>query len=277
MNLKTLMRHGVLADDGMVSYVAGRMADPDEVRRSRQFPYQYFAAYLNAGEEVPGVIREALGSAAETACGNVPQLPGPVVIGLDVSGSMGCPVTGARGRGQASKMRCVDVAALFAAAVLRRNPDSVVLPFDTQVHHAEVTPGEGILSLAARLSRYGGGGTNCSLPIAEAAEGRYRERSFAGCVLVSDNESWVGEGRYGATAVLSAWQRFVANQARLGQLAKDVRLVCIDLQPHTTVQAPDRGDVLNVGGFSDAVFEVVNGFLRQAGHDFVAEVEAVEV
>ena len=30
--------------------------------------------------------------------------------------------------------RCVDVAALFAAAILRRNPDSVVVPFDTQAY-----------------------------------------------------------------------------------------------------------------------------------------------
>jgi 60 kDa SS-A/Ro ribonucleoprotein len=277
MNLNTLTRHGVLADPEMVAYVAGRIADPEEVRRSRQFPYQFFAAYLNASDDVPPPIRQALESAAETACGNVPQLPGPVVIGLDVSGSMGSAVTGTRGRGQASKMRCVDVAALFAAAVRRRNPDSVIIPFDTAAHHADVSATESILSLAARLSRYGGGGTNCALPLAEAATGRYRERRFAGCVLVSDNESWVGEGRYGATAVLSAWQQFLANQVRLGQAASDVKLVCIDIQPYTTAQAPDRGDILNVGGFSDAVFEVVNGFLRQAGSDFVAEVEAVQL
>src|SRR5262249_5778110 len=214
---------------------------------------------------------------AEAACGSVPQLPGPVVIGLDVSGSMGMAVTGSRGRTQARKMRCVDVAALFAAAVLRRTPDSVVIPFDTSAHVADVSPQERILALAARLSAYGGGGTNCSLPLAEAATGRYRDRRFAGCVLVSDNESWVGEGRYGTTAVLSAWQQFLANQVRLGQLAADVKLVCIDIQPYTTVQAPDRRDILNVGGFSDAVFEVVSGFLRKAGSDFVAEVEAVEL
>ena len=28
----------------------------------------------------------------------------------------------------------------------------------------------------------------------------------------------------------------------------------IDLQPHTTGQAPDHSDILNVGGLSDAVF-----------------------
>jgi 60 kDa SS-A/Ro ribonucleoprotein len=37
--------------------------------------------------------------------------------------------------------------------------------------------------------------------------------------------------------------------------------VCVDLQSYTTTPAPDRSDILNVGGFSDAVFEVVASFL----------------
>ncbi len=38
------------------------------------------------------------------------------------------------GRGASTKMRCVDVAVLFAAAILWRNPDSVVIPFDTRAY-----------------------------------------------------------------------------------------------------------------------------------------------
>jgi 60 kDa SS-A/Ro ribonucleoprotein len=38
------------------------------------------------------------------------------------------------------------------------------------------------------------------------------------------------------------------------------KLVCIDIQPYGTLQAVDRGDILNVGGFSDAVFEVIAAF-----------------
>ena len=38
------------------------------------------------------------------------------------------------------------------------------------------------------------------------------------------------------------------------------RLVCIDLQPYRTTQAAGREDILNVGGFSDTVFEVVSEF-----------------
>ena len=76
---------------------------------------------MNSDDKVPAKIKAALHKAAEIACGNVPELPGPVVIGLDTSGSMGCSVTGFRaGRngtgGATSKMRCVDIAALFASA-----------------------------------------------------------------------------------------------------------------------------------------------------------------
>ena len=55
------------------------------------------------------------------------------------------------------------------------------------------------------------------------------------------------------------------------------KLVCIDLQPYTTTQAPDRSDILNVGGFSDAVFSVVAAFLSEDAGRFVAEVEAVSL
>jgi 60 kDa SS-A/Ro ribonucleoprotein len=55
------------------------------------------------------------------------------------------------------------------------------------------------------------------------------------------------------------------------------KLVCIDFQPYTTTQAPERSDILNVGGFSDAVFSVVAAFLADDGGRFVAEVEKVEL
>ncbi|MCA9029062.1 MAG: TROVE domain-containing protein, partial [Planctomycetaceae bacterium] len=99
MNLNTLQRHGVFQDTALVRYVAVRLADEYEIRRSRQFPYQYFAAYMNVSDEIPHAIKASLHKAAEIACGNVPELPGPVVIGLDVSGSMQSAVRGFRGRG----------------------------------------------------------------------------------------------------------------------------------------------------------------------------------
>jgi 60 kDa SS-A/Ro ribonucleoprotein len=77
---------------------------------------------------------------------------------------------------------------------------------------------------------------------------------------------------------MTEWREFVQNQARLhGGEDADPKLVCIDLQPYTTTQAPDRSDVLNVGGFSDAVFGVVASFLGGGPSRFVGEVDAVEM
>jgi 60 kDa SS-A/Ro ribonucleoprotein len=279
MNLNTLLRHEVLSGHGdLVDCVAARIADEDEIRRSRQFPYQFLAAYLNVDAEVPHKIKAALHQAAEIACGNIPVLPQPVVIGLDVSGSMSTPVTGDRGRGATSKMRCVDVAALFAAAILRRNPDSIVVPFDTSAYHVRIDPADSILSLAERLAQYGGGGTDCSLPLKEAATSHAR-RAFAGIVLVSDNESWVTDGQEfgstasGSTRVMEQWQEFVRSQRQFGN--HQPKLVCIDLQPYADTQAPESGDILNIGGFSDAVFNVVASFLDGKSNRFVQEVDAV--
>lgn len=153
---------------------------------------------------------------------------------------------------------------------------SVVIPFDDKPYRAQVDPQDSILSLSARLAKYGGGGTNCSLPLTEASS-TFGTRRFAGCVLVSDQESWIGTGRHGSTATLTAWRDFVKHQVRLHGGDAEPKLVCIDLQPYTTTQAPDRSDILNVGGFSDAVFSVVASFLSDDAGRFVAEVEAVEL
>ena len=285
MNLNTLLRHdvfknGTKPDNTMIDYVAGRIADVDAIRRSRQFPYQFLAAYLNAADEVPHKIKSALHDAAEIECGNIPQLRAPVIIGLDTSGSMGCSVTGWHGRGRASKMRCVDVAALFAAAILRRNPDSVVVPFDTRAYQAKIDPSDSILSLSARLSKFGGGGTDVSLPLVEANK-RYAKRTFAGIVLVSDNESWINSGRVygyeegGSTGVMTEWEKF--KKIQRGHGIADPKLVCIDIAPYGNTQAPDRQDILNIGGFSDSVFNVVSNFLESDTNRFAREVEAVEL
>ena len=81
---------------------------------------------------------------------------------------------------------------------------------------------------------------------------------------------------------MTAWDAFVANQRRLNEptaLAAGFtpKLVNIDLQPCQTVQACERADIMNIGGFSDSVFNVISAFLANNNQRFVAEVEAIEL
>ena len=74
---------------------------------------------------------------------------------------------------------------------------------------------------------------------------------------------------------MDEWQTFVGHQKRLG--VSSPKLVCIDIQPYGSTQAPERADILNIGGFSDAVFNVVASYLANDAERFVAEVESIEL
>jgi 60 kDa SS-A/Ro ribonucleoprotein len=85
-------------------------------------------------------------------------------------------------------------------SILRASADSIVIQFDDRAQEARVDSGDTILSLAERLARCGGGGTNCVLPL-QVANSTYRGQRFDGVVLVSDQESWISTGRHCSTGV----------------------------------------------------------------------------
>ncbi len=250
MNLNTFARQGVFDQPGLAELVAQRLADAEQVKKARVFPYQLMVAYANAGEGVPCVVRDALQDAMEAAIENVPGVRGKVYVFPDVSGSMQSPVTGYR-KGSTSAVRCVDVAALVAAAVVRRNPRAEVLPFEHEVVRGlKLNPRDSVMTNAQKLASVGGGGTNCSAPLR-----LLNERKAEGDLVlyVSDNESWVDARAGRGTATMQEWSAFKRRNPR-------AKMVCVDVQPYSTVQANGPEDVLNVGGFSDEVFRVVADF-----------------
>lgn len=267
MNLNTLARKGAFGVEGAADAIAARLADPAALSKARVLPYQLMVALGSVAEGVPLKVQAALETALEASLANVPAFEGRVVVCPDVSGSMASPVTGYR-KGASSKVRCIDVAALVAAAVLRRNRDARLLPFEVGVVPLKLDPFTRVAANAAKLASIGGGGTNVSAPLALLnAEGARVDL----VVIVSDNESWVDATRHGATATMAEWNR-------LKKRCPAAKLVCIDLQPYGTTQAKDRKDILNVGGFSDAVFETLSRFANGEGErDWVAEVNEMEV
>ena len=65
--------------------------------------------------------------------------------------------------------------------------------------------------------------------------------------------TWADPQHGRGTALMEEWSIFKQRNPK-------ARMVCIDIQPYATTQAPSRDDVLNVGGFSDAVFDLVAQF-----------------
>ena len=288
MNLNTFTRHGVFEIEGMDNVIANKLQDQDMIRKSRVLPYQLMATWAALDDAVPQVVRQALEQVMQAALENVPRLTGRVVVAVDVSGSMASPVTGYR-KGATSKLRCVDVASLFACALKQVNPEIETMPFDTQLHSLNIVEHESDVSLLGRLKQVfsgsktrsifevakqfaalGGGGTNCSIPLKRLN----RDQTAVDLMIYfSDNESWADQLRtQHKTGMLYEWDI-------LKQRCPHAKLVCVDLQPYTHTQAPERADTINIGGFSDEVFRLIDLFAQGKMHadHWVSEIEKIEL
>jgi 60 kDa SS-A/Ro ribonucleoprotein len=176
--------------------------------------------------------------------------------------------TGYRGSAT-SAVRCIDVAALMAAAMLRKNPDTLVLPFENDVVACNVNPRDSVMTNASKLASIGGGGTNCSAPLAQLNKNKAKADLV---IFVSDNESWVDAKRGGATATMREWNIFK-------QRNPNARLACIDITPYSTTQAVERADILNIGGFSDDIFQIVADFAagQLSSAHWVGEIQSIVI
>ncbi|WNO10847.1 hypothetical protein [Teredinibacter sp. KSP-S5-2] len=254
MNLNTFNRQGCFDDKKLTIKMANRLRNKALIEKSKVFPYQLMSAF-NAAVDVPKVIRDALQDAMEHALSNVPVLKGKTYVLIDVSGSMQSPVTGYR-PGATSTVRCIDVAALFAAALLKTGQDVEIIPFDTQVHRARLNDRDSVFTVAHNLAKYGGGGTACGLPLEELNMCRAKADTV---IYFSDNESWADRGYFGGrTKISKEWAVFKKRNP-------NAKLVLTDLQPYGTSQAKSSHDVLNIGGFSDQVFNVIAQFVDGGG------------
>lgn len=265
MNLNAFMRHGAFKDKALVKELAIKLGSEAEVAKAKCFPYQLLTAYLHVDAEMPQELTLALQDALEAATKNIPVFEGSVVVCPDVSGSMGYPVLGAQKGKPASKTRCIDVAALVAASVLRTNKLARVIPFETDVCNIKLNPRDSVMTNAKRLASIGGGGTNCSAPLA-----LLNKEGVAPDVVIfiSDYESWVDSPHaYGGTAMLAEWQKIVKRNPK-------AKLICIDVTPRDNHQMPERPGILRVGGFSDEVFNVVQAFCSGDAASWIDTIES---
>jgi 60 kDa SS-A/Ro ribonucleoprotein len=271
MNINTFQRHGVFEDSSMVNLIATRLADVEEVKKARAFPYQLMTTYQNT-REAPLEITEALQDAMELATVNVPTMEGNLFICPDVSGSMHSRVTGYRGKSTVTQ--CVDVAALITACLFRKNPKAKVLPFHDRLFRGNPNPRDSIMTTAKEMASFGGGGTNCSLPLVYINQ---HNLLVDYVVYISDSESWIDsdDGRHRSYWFNTSPTQTMDEWRKIKKRSPQAKMVCIDLTPNTTTQAVNRDDILNIGGFSDAVFDLMASFFE--GKNWVSIIENIEL
>lgn len=156
-----------------IAAVNARIADPEEVAKSKQLPLRFYSAWKATGSTTFG---SALEDALDATLVNVPALSGRTLVLIDVSGSMQGAMSN---KSTAARW---ELAALFGGAVARRAARADVYVFDTSTTQIIIQTNTSILRTIDAVRPHVGGGT--SIP---AALQRYDGHDRV--VLISDEQT----------------------------------------------------------------------------------------
>lgn len=146
-------------------FVIAKLTDPDEVKRSRQFPLRFFSAYTQTGDEWTTAIAEGL----DLSVSNVPELRGSSLILVDRSGSMDGRLS------EKGSMARWQVASLFGLALAKKNVGRVDLfSYDNGHERVVVSPSTSILRTMDGGEFHPRGGTNTWRTVQAAYTGQDR-------------------------------------------------------------------------------------------------------
>ncbi|MEU4423150.1 TROVE domain-containing protein [Actinoplanes sp. NPDC024001] len=174
-NLRNFDEAGV--SDEVAARVAARLADPEQVARSKQFPFRFLAAHRAAPSLRWG---HALDRALTASLANVPVLPGRTLVLVDRSGSMFGTFS------RRSELTNADAAAIFGAAVAMRNHGRAdLVQFGSGSGRITVGAGESLLRVVDRFGNLGGTNTLAAV-----------QRWYAGhdrVLIVTDEQAHAGQ------------------------------------------------------------------------------------
>jgi len=211
--------------------VADKLSDPEEVAKSRQFPYRFFSAWKASGSTYFGGTLE---TALDESVKNIPKFSGKTLVAIDTSGSMQSALS-AR-----SQVECYEVAALFAASVASRsNADVIVYGTTWEWLKPEVSVLRTIDNVKRGIGRVGHG-TNTWPSVMDA----YRKNGPYDRIMVftdmQDHPSSIGVKELPDTSIY-VW----------------------DLRGHATANIGNKPGRHLFAGFSDTAFKMIG--LIEAG------------
>ena len=255
-NLRNFDEAGV--PDDIADQVAARLADPEQVAKSRQFPFRFLSAY----RAVPSMRWSyPLEKALNGSLANVPALKGRTLVLVDRSLSMWGATMSAH-----SEMVWADAAAVFGAAVASRAECADLVEFASRPALVKSGAAESVLKVIERFhvgnDRSGPVGMGTDIPRAVRTHLR---ADHSRVVIVTDEQSEPGVlpsnvyGHYGDSEAMPP--------TRIDDLIPQsvpVYVWNIGGLKHGAVPS-GHGQRHVLGGLTDSAFKMIN--LLEAGHD----------
>jgi 60 kDa SS-A/Ro ribonucleoprotein len=246
MHLNAFAKHGVYDEKPLVHELAAKLL----TRKPNQlFPYQMFNTLEHLDPAVPSELRMALEALLEqgSILDGFPRSFPDTLLLLDTSGSMKHIVN------TRSVVTFMQIAALFAAVILRNSEQATVYGFNAQARELQLGKSALISELTHSLSWLANGGTDLAQGFILANQNHLKAKLV---VVLSDNQSWAGDQSGPHTPAMMQWQLYK-------QRVPDAKLALIDIAPSVSTQVRTDNDVINIAGYGDAVFTMLTEFWRE--------------
>jgi len=190
-----------------------------------------------------GAITDALDAAFYATFSNVEPCNRPLLLALDVSGSM----DGSRIAGSCLTAR--EGSAAMALITAATEPECQIMAFSDQFVPVNITPRMRLDNVIKRISNLPFSGTDCALPMLWATQ---QKLNVSGFITYTDSETWAG-AIHPSQAVRQYRSDFVKN-------AKAI-VVGMTSNAFTIADPNDRG-MLDVVGFDATAPAVIADFIR---------------
>ena len=262
-NLRNMLQAGVSPAEMQV--VAGRLADAEQVARSRQLPFRYLAAYRELEKVSSANVAElmnALEAAVKHSTANIDGLDENtrVLLACDVSGSMSTPIS------PRSTVRNYDIG-IMLAMLLRNRCKQVVSGIFGNEWKVVNMPSDNILMASRQMERLCnsvGYSTNGYKVIDWLIE---NSMVMDKVMMFTDMQMWDSTGRY---------KNFENSWKKYKKMAPQAKLYLFDLVGYG--QLPMRlakPDVYLIAGWSDRVFDVLSAIDK--GEDVLVAINSIDV
>ena len=244
MALLRNLRNIIKANPSNIEKVFSYIQNPEAVKRSKQLPFRFLAAYKEVAEIGGSRVLDVLENAIDASIVNLPKLPGTTVIAVDTSGSMGRAIS------EKSSIRCYEIAMLLGMIANRICENAHFYTFDTTIKKGMYSSRSGILSVTSGACC--GGGTNMFLPFQEML---FKKIKADRVIILSDNECNSGGTYYHNGAYGRATVQQIADKYRK-DTGNDIWVHAIDLQGYGTQQF--HGSKTNIiAGWSEKVLDFI--------------------
>lgn len=252
-NLPTLTRHGVIGQlkTATTSKVAKQLTDEQSLQKARVHPLSLLVAMATykSGESLRGsatwapesAIVDALDAAFYASFDHVEPTGQRTLLAMDISGSMGSPMSG-------TPLSCREGAAALAMVGARTEPNHAVVGFSHELIPLAISPRQRLDDIVNSVRGLPFGRTDCALPMLYALEKGLEVDVFQ---IVTDNETWHGD--------IHPAQALKQYRERTGIDAKLV-VIAMTATPFSIADPNDNG-MLDVVGFDTSTPQIISDFV----------------